>query len=104
MWQPGETTGMKASDHIKAILRHARRPVIDYAVINTAPISIPTRRRYARQMAMPVETDVEAIRKLGIKVVGFPLLSEAKKARHDSDKTAQVVLELAKKARRRRHI
>lgn len=101
MWQPGETSGMKASDLIRAIQKHARRNVIDYAVVNTAPIGMPTRRRYARQMAQPVEMDIEVIRDMGVKVVGFPLLSESRKARHDPDKTAQVVLELAKKARRR---
>lgn len=103
MWQPGETSGMKASDLIRAILRHAKREIVDYAVINTAPISMPTRRRYAERMALPVEMDVAAIRGMGIKVAGFPLLSESKKARHDSDKTAHVVLELAKKARRARY-
>src|SRR5579885_1776971 len=29
MWQPGETTGFNASDHVKAIYKHAKIPLID---------------------------------------------------------------------------
>jgi uncharacterized cofD-like protein len=102
MWQPGETIGMRASDHVTAVLRHARRRVIDYVIVNTAPISQPLRRRYAEQQARPVENDLSNITEMGLDVAGFALLSEASKARHDPERTAAVAVQLAKKARRRR--
>src|SRR5579864_4424139 len=38
MWQPGETTDFRASDHIRAIHKHAGGKLLDYAVINIRPI------------------------------------------------------------------
>ena len=39
MWQPGETTGFRASDHVRAIHQHARMKFLDYAVVNVRPIT-----------------------------------------------------------------
>ena len=36
MWQPGETTEFRASDHIRAIHRHAGGKLLDYAVVKRA--------------------------------------------------------------------
>ena len=39
MWQPGETMNFSASDHIRAIHKHAGGRLIDCAVVNVAPDS-----------------------------------------------------------------
>src|SRR6202035_3097249 len=39
MWQPCETTDFRASDHIRAIHRHAGGKLLDYVVINIRPIT-----------------------------------------------------------------
>lgn len=101
MSQPGETTGMMASDHVRALLDHAGRPIVDVAVVNTAPVAAPARKRYARQKAMPVFNDVEEIRELGVDVVGLPLLAEGGMVRHDPERVSAITLQLAKKGRRR---
>jgi uncharacterized cofD-like protein len=102
MWQPGETTGMSAAEHIAAIHRHAGRKLIDYAILNNAPLAATQRRRYARELAQPVDADPAALRRLGVQVAAFDLLASAEKVRHDPAKTAEVAIELAKKGRRRR--
>ena len=102
MWQPGETTGMRASDHVQAILDHAGRGLIDFAVVNTAAIGAPQKRHYAHALALPVENDLEGLRSLAVNVVGADLLSRGEKVRHDPDRTAALVVQLAKKGRRRR--
>jgi uncharacterized cofD-like protein len=48
MSQPGETTGLLASGHIRAIHQHAGRKFLDYAVVNIRPITSAVKKRYAR--------------------------------------------------------
>jgi len=101
MWQPGETTGLTAADHIAAIERHAARRLVEVAVLNTAPIPEPRLRRYERKAARPVETDLARLMALGVQVIARPLLAEGTKVRHDSDLIAAVALDLARRGRRR---
>lgn len=101
MWQPGETTGMSASDHIGAIQHHAGRRLIDYAIVNTQPIQDKLLVRYARERAMQVLNDLELLKGMGVQPVGMKLLAKGEKARHDSDIVALAAVELAKKARQR---
>ena len=103
MWQPGETGGMSAADHLRALAEHAGGRIADYALVNTAPITTPRRRRYAQQQALPVDIDLAALHRLGLDVIGFDLLSKrGEKVRHDPDKIAAVLIQLAKKGRRLR--
>ena len=102
MSQPGETTGLTASDHVNAICEHAGMGLVDVAVVNNEPIAAPARQRYARQSAAPVENDVEAIRGMGVEVVSAPLVEPGEKIRHDPAAAALVALQLAKKGRRMR--
>lgn len=106
MWQPGETTGFSASDHLRHIIAHAGKPgarqnLIDYAVVNTEPIADELLISYARNRAMQVASDIEQLRDLGVEVVALPLLAQGVKVRHDPDKLARITVELAKKGRRR---
>jgi len=106
MWQPGETTGFSAADHIRQILSHAGRPtsrqrLLDYVVVNTEPIADELLISYARNRAMQVANDLEQLSQLGLDVVSLPLLSAGDKVRHDPDKLARITVELAKKGRRR---
>ncbi len=103
MSQPGETTDFRASDHIKAIHRHAGRKFIDYAVINIRPITSAVKKRYAREEAKPVENDIDALLKMGVKVLAGNLVRHAEKVRHDPATTAAVVIKLAQEGRRRKN-
>ena len=102
MWQPGETTNFRASDHIRAIHQHARGKLIDYAIANIRPIKSALKKRYAKQAALPVENDLDAIFRLGVKVMAGNLVGNAQKVRHDPDATAAVVVRLAAEGRKRR--
>jgi uncharacterized cofD-like protein len=101
MSQPGETTGFLASDHIRAIHRHAGKKFLDYAVVNIRPITSAVKKRYAREEAKPVENDIDAILKMGVKVLAGNLARRGEKVRHDPVATAAVVMRLAQEARRR---
>ena len=102
MWQPGETMGFSACDHVEAIHRHARRQLLDCAVINTRPIAGKLRRRYAAEKIYPVENDVLRLEEAGLRVVGGDLLARTEKVRHDPKSAAAVAVGLAKEGRRRR--
>ncbi len=104
MWQPGETVNFSASDHIRAIHKHAGGKLLDCAIVNVAPIQMAARKRYERVQALPVENDIERIQKMGVKVVTGKLLRESKKVRHDPDRTAAVMVRLAQEGRRRRSL
>jgi uncharacterized cofD-like protein len=101
MGQPGETIGLTASAHLRAIHRHARRPLIDFAIVNDEPFDPELLRRYARYHAGPVDLDLPAIRELGVQVISRPLLAQGAMIRHDPDRLAAVAVDLARKARRR---
>jgi uncharacterized cofD-like protein len=102
MSQPGETTDFRASDHIQAIHRHARGKLLDYAVVNIRPVTSAAKERYAREAAMPIENDLDAIFRMGIKVMGAKLaFISDDKVRHDSAATAAAVVKLAQEGRRR---
>jgi uncharacterized cofD-like protein len=103
MWQPGETTDFRASDHIRAIHKHAGGKLLDYAVINIRPITSAMKKRYARESALPVENDIDAIFKMGLKVMAGNLARTSDRVRHDPSATAAVAVKLAQEGRRRRN-
>jgi uncharacterized cofD-like protein len=102
MWQPGETTDFRASDHLAAIHQHAGRDIIDYAIVNTRAIPAPLRRRYARQLALPVENDMDGLAEAGVKVLAAELATVSAKVRHDSAAVAAIAIRLAQDARKKR--
>jgi uncharacterized cofD-like protein len=108
MWQPGETTGFRASDHVAALLRHCGRHgrnLIDVCVVNTQPFSGRALSRYRAKRAQPVEVDMDNLRLMGVKVVGADLLRipagrSAGQIRHDPGAISAIAVELARQARK----
>jgi uncharacterized cofD-like protein len=99
MWQPGETINFSASQHVEAILKHAGgRRVMDYVVLNTAPISPALRRKYAAQNVNPVENDLGKLNSLGVKVMAADLVGDSKLVRHDPAATARIIMEMGANA------
>jgi uncharacterized cofD-like protein len=103
MWQPGETSDFRASDHIRAIHRHAGGKLLDYAIINVRPIPSAVKKRYERESALPVDNDIDNIFKMGLKVMAGKLAQLSNKVRHDPSATAAVVVKLAQEGRQRKN-
>lgn len=95
MTEPGQTDDFSLYDHIKAILEHARNPIIDYCIYDTGEIIPEYIRRYNEQGADIVEQDIKKIKELGIKVVqrNFSVV-EDHSIRHDPDLVADSIIEL----------
>lgn len=100
MWQPGETTGFRASDHVQAIYDHSKAGLLDHVVINTEKLPKSLVRKYEAENSFAVENDVERLEEMGIQVVGAPLLDQGKMIRHDSDAAAAIAVKLAERSRR----
>lgn len=102
MWQPGETTGFTASDHVAAIHKHAGMDLLDVVVVNTTPIRPAQRRKYAAEHAQPVENDLARLEGMGVEVVGADLLADGPIVRHDSETAGAIAMDLARRGRARR--
>ena len=95
MTQANESVELTASEHIERIYDHTRRPVFDYAVVNTGQFSPDTVERYAKQRAAPIVADVERIEALGVRCITGNFASEDTVVRHMASRVADMVLELA---------
>lgn len=99
MWQPGETSGFRASDHVAAIHQHAGMRLIDVAVVNTRSISPRQRRKYAAEHAQSVLNDVDRLAAIGLRVVAGDLLADGQIVRHDPRASADIAMDLARRSR-----
>jgi len=108
MTQPGETTGMSASDHVAAVLRHGGRRssrLIDVCVVNTGAILRKALERYQAREACPVENDLANLEAMGVKMEQADLVRLAgrriqNKIRHDPGAIGAVAIQLARQGRR----
>jgi len=98
MTQANESLGLTASQHIEKILQHcgpaSRRPLFDYALINTAPITPTLLTQYQREGQSPIEPDLDRIRELGVEPITGSFVHEGNVLRHDYDRLAEAVLRL----------
>ncbi len=100
MTQANESLGLTASQHIERILLHGgqhgggKRPIFDYALINTAPISATALDQYAREGQVPIEPDLDRVRALGVEPVTGNFLHEGDVLRHNYDKVTETLLGL----------
>jgi uncharacterized cofD-like protein len=94
MTQHGETDGYTASDHVKAIIEHANKDILDACLINNGKAPPDALGRYKEEVSFPVEADVRKIREMGYKVVATELLGVTDYVRHDSAKLNAAIIRL----------
>ena len=94
MTQPGETDGYTASMHAKAIIDHGGKGIIDFMLVNDAPITKEMKEYYAKQGAAPVIVDEAAINALGVGFVKADIINQKEVIRHDPDKLCKNVMKM----------
>ena len=105
MTQANESLGLSASDHIRALYKHARHQFFDYALVNRTPASPELARKYAEKGQSQIEPDIEQIERLGVRPVqGEYLIEEVHPtegliARHDTHRVARDLLRVMMGAR-----
>jgi len=101
MTQARETSGYRASDHLKALVSHTHPGIVQVVIVNTEPVPQDLLERYRQEGAFPVEADQESLREMGYQVVAENAISTENYVRHDSEKLAKIVIQLIVGARGR---
>jgi len=68
--------------------------IIDYCILNSSFIPDYLLKKYQEEDAYPVEPDVPNIEGMGYKCIVRDLASLGEVVRHDSDKLAELILEI----------
>jgi uncharacterized cofD-like protein len=93
MTQPGETDGYMVNDHLNALFSHSMPGLVDYCIVNNAPISRQLERKYLQDGAEQVKDyGIEAfIPKIKIVKGDFVCVIKGL-IRHDALKLAEAVI------------
>ncbi|MFH1245299.1 MAG: gluconeogenesis factor YvcK family protein [Candidatus Omnitrophota bacterium] len=94
MTQSGETDKYKASDHVEAIVAHAKSKLFHYCILNVAEIPDELLRKYDAEKACPVIADADKIEEMGFSVIKENLVSTNDYVRHDSQKLSKIIIDL----------
>ncbi len=95
MTQPGETDGYSAADHVQALTDHCSGVLFPNVLLNSDVPSPTILKKYDAEKAGLVRADIERLRALGLKTLERDLLAEDGVIRHDPDRLAQAVFEMA---------
>jgi len=92
MTQPGETTGYKASDHLKAIIENIGFNIFHYIILNNKKPKDDILKKYQESGADFVYPDIENIRALNVDIISGDFISETNVVRHDSYKVSNFIV------------
>lgn len=96
MTEANESLGLSAADHVRVLNSHARRRIVDFALVNRIPVSCELKAKYAMEGGSQILVDVDAIQALGVNVILGEYLEEAEGvARHSAQPVARDLLNLA---------
>jgi uncharacterized cofD-like protein len=90
----GETTGYKASDYLKEIIKFGGAP--DIILCNTSKGDPILLKKYAGQNQFPVQIDDKEIIKTDVKLITGNVMSMPELIRHDSEKLANALINLVR--------
>lgn len=92
MTQRGETIGMSAADHVRAVQEAAGPRAVDVVLVNTAPLPKRLRRSYDRECAAPVHYLRRELLDLGVAPIETHLAAfRGRRVRHDAIKVGDVL-------------
>ncbi|MFT8321551.1 MAG: YvcK family protein [Bacillus sp. (in: firmicutes)] len=95
MTQAGETLDYTASDHVKAIYQHMKKPFIDTILVNRKNIPESIQERYNEERAKPVNFDIKQIEQLGLNIISGDIISlDDDVIRHNTVEVAKILYTL----------
>ena len=95
MTEPGQTDNYTLSEHIKAILDHAGKDVVDYCIYDSGEIIPEFIKIYNRRGQDVVEQDIQKSKELGVKLLEKNLSQiVGDNIRHNTEAVAESVIEL----------
>lgn len=100
MTQPGESDGLGAADHLRAIERHAEPGLVDVVLVHDRPLPADRLAAYRELGSQPVWGEGVEQRLDGIRVERRELLAAGELIRHDPALLAEAVLDVAREEAR----
>ena len=104
MTQVNESLSLTASDHIRALNKHAGVQLFDYALMNQKTASDEMKAKYALEGASQIVFDLDAIEGLGVCPLLGNYLEEGTVARHATDQVARDLMTLMAQAPKRQMV
>jgi uncharacterized cofD-like protein len=94
MTEPGETDHYTVTDHLKVIIEHGGKDLVDAVMAARENISQQVRERYQAEGAEIVDGDATEIEKLGVRYFEGSFYTGGEVVRHNSNKLAKEILRL----------
>ncbi len=98
MTKLGETSGYDAARFTEVVFSYLGGIKLKYAIVNTQTVPEDVQARYKTEGAEPVDPDGEKLLDYAENVMNEALLNLGPPVRHDSERLADLVIDLAKKA------
>jgi uncharacterized cofD-like protein len=92
MTQHGETDGFTASDHVRVLISHTNKDILNCCLVNCGRLKPELLLKYSQEKSFPVIPDVYQIKEEGIFVFEDDIVSRTNYLRHDSHKTARRIM------------
>ena len=97
MTQEGETEGYTAAQHVQALNRHARRPIVDVCLYNTQAVHPRIVEKYRGEHCAQLFPNPHAFRRMGVDLFGGQILALGSEyARHDPLRLAYTIMQAAR--------
>lgn len=94
MTQDGETEGYTGADHVRAMLSHGGKHIIDVCIANRTAVPEDILNAYRAEGAEQLDVCREEIEALGIQVRSYALLAQGQNARHDPEALARALMDV----------
>lgn len=95
MTQPGETEGYTVSDHVKVLIEHVGKDVIDYVLVNNARPTREILKKYEEAGEFSVKIDEKQVEETGVIMIKSNLLGEERGASHNSLVLAENIIRIS---------
>jgi uncharacterized cofD-like protein len=100
MTEVGETDQYSVSDHLNGLMNNVGIKIVDYTIVNNGLIDQELRDFYAKYKSVPVECDLDQIRKMGITPLSYDLVDVSEgKIRHSPEKVRNALSDIFNKAK-----
>ena len=99
MTQDGETDGYTGEDHVRAILEHAGKNIIDVCVANNRTVSEEALAPYRIEGVEQLRLEKERIEAMGVRVREFPLSEGSRYIRHNPDELSRALFSVLQEFR-----
>jgi len=100
MTQSGETDNYTASDHVRAIIEHTGKDIINYCIVNTGKVPEKLLEKYKGKKAYPIVVDEEKIKELGCEIIKANVIDTKDLVRHDPEKLAKIIMDLVSQGKK----